>query len=112
MHPNVARLSARAPHSEILVHPRWRDLHALPVVDDDGTFVGALRYRTLRRLEEEAAAEQKRRHPVTLALGLSELYWTGLQRLVALAGSALTTEREHQAPPDETHGDWVVSNGS
>jgi magnesium transporter len=49
----VHRLSAAADRLAIVQHPGWREVHSLPVVDLDGRYLGALRYRTLRRLEEQ-----------------------------------------------------------
>jgi Mg/Co/Ni transporter MgtE len=47
------RLDAHADRSAILTHPGWKEVHALPVVDEEGGYLGAVRYRTLRALEEE-----------------------------------------------------------
>lgn len=52
MKTDVHRLSARADRRMVVSHPGWREVHALPVVDDHGRYLGAVRYRTLRRLEE------------------------------------------------------------
>ena len=53
MTDNVITLSAEANIEEILQHPQWAQYHTLPVVDRWGTFLGALRYRTLRGIEQE-----------------------------------------------------------
>jgi magnesium transporter len=47
------RLDARADRSAVVDHPGWKEVHALPVVDEHGAYLGAIRYRTLRALEEE-----------------------------------------------------------
>jgi magnesium transporter len=52
MQTNVQRLTARADRHTIVMHPGWREVHALPVVDERGLYLGAIRYRTLRLLEE------------------------------------------------------------
>jgi magnesium transporter len=50
---SVITLSAEANIDEILQHPQWERFPTLPVVDRWGTFLGALRYRTLRGIEQE-----------------------------------------------------------
>lgn len=45
------RLHARDDRLGVAAHPAWREVHALPVVDDAGAYLGAVRYRTLRMLE-------------------------------------------------------------
>jgi magnesium transporter len=52
MQTAVHRLAARADRHTIVSHPGWRAVHALPVVDERGRYLGTVRYRTLRRLEE------------------------------------------------------------
>ena len=53
MKNKVITLSAEASIEEILQHPQWNRFHTLPVVDRWGTFLGALRYQTLRGIEQE-----------------------------------------------------------
>ena len=47
------RLDARADRSVVVGHPGWKEVHSLPVVDEQGGYLGAVRYRTLRALKEE-----------------------------------------------------------
>jgi len=82
MRRNVARLPLSADHAEILAHPAWRDVHALPVVDERDVFLGAIRYGTLRVLESEYASARQSRSPAALALSLGELYWLGVSQLL------------------------------
>ena len=79
MATGVDRLFATADRRAILVHPGWTEYHALPVVDDGGRFVGALRYETLRRLEGQARTEAP---SASLAASLGELYWVGLSGIL------------------------------
>jgi magnesium transporter len=81
----VARIKASARRNAIVMHPRWRELHTLPVVDDAGRYLGALRYRTLRRLEVESASESKRKHPLTVLAGLANIYALGAHSLLVAA---------------------------
>jgi magnesium transporter len=46
MRSPVVTVPARAPAVVVAAHAGWRTLHALPVVDDQGTLVGVLRYET------------------------------------------------------------------
>lgn len=47
------RLPVNADHRHVLEHPGWRQVTSLPVVDASGRFLGAVRYRALRRLERD-----------------------------------------------------------
>ena len=47
------RLDSLADRSVIVAHPGWQNVHSLPVVDAQGGYLGAVRYRTLRALEDE-----------------------------------------------------------
>jgi magnesium transporter len=92
MRRSVARITASARRNAIVMHPRWRELHTLPVVDDAGHFIGAIRYRTLRRLEVESANEGRRKHPLTVAVGLANVYALGVHGLLS---TALTVWRKN-----------------
>ncbi len=71
MKPSVVTLPGEAMVAELLQHPQWRVFHTLPVVDRTGMFVGALRYRTLRRIEDQAGALQP---PASLSGALLTLW--------------------------------------
>jgi len=47
------RIEAHVDRDRIASHPGWKHVHALPVVDEHGCYIGSVRYRTLRQLEEE-----------------------------------------------------------
>lgn len=53
---NLHHVLATADRTSLLSHPGWKSVHALPVVDQEGIYLGAIRYRTLRALEEEFLA--------------------------------------------------------
>ena len=53
MQTRVHRLPAKADRHAIVSDPGWREVHSLPVVDERGVYLGAIRYRTLRLLEEQ-----------------------------------------------------------
>ena len=50
---DVMSIQGHQDRNAILAHPAWREAHSLPVVDRQGLYLGAIRYRTLRRLESE-----------------------------------------------------------
>lgn len=94
----VLFIRAEANRSLILGHPAWREAHSLPVVDRNGTYLGAIRYRTWRLLAEEADQERARRNTTT-ADALGELFATG----VAGAVGALT-DLASRATQDRSDG--------
>ncbi|MEX2207060.1 MAG: CBS domain-containing protein [Myxococcota bacterium] len=55
MNRDPHRVLADADRRAIVQHPGWREVTALPVVDAAGNYLGAIRYRTLRRIESELA---------------------------------------------------------
>lgn len=81
MSPKVLRLSDRDSLAAVVVHPGWREHHAMPVVSEDGTLVGMIRYRTLRRLAEAYEQAGRAGGGFDTLFALGELYWTGLIEL-------------------------------
>ncbi len=65
----VHRLAAATDRYAISSHPGWREVHALPVVDKQGRYLGAVRYRTLRRLEESLRGDAPEQGATARALG-------------------------------------------
>ena len=88
----VGTLAATADRDAILAHPSWNDLHALPVVDAGGRFLGIVRHETLRRLETEAPATPVGTAAADAALEFGEMAWTGgaalLEELLAVVSPA------------------------
>ena len=83
---NVISISAESGLRAVIEHPGWREVHAIPVVDADGTYLGALRYRTLRRLEAERAPAEPAATATAQALG--DLFQVGISgALEALAAA-------------------------
>ncbi|HWL39809.1 MAG TPA: CBS domain-containing protein [Gemmatimonadaceae bacterium] len=88
MHRDVGRLSVWMPVALVREHPGWQQYHAMPVIDDEGRLLGAIRYQTLRRLERDASGRAP--DPGRLTAGaLAELFELGTAGLVA--GIAATT---------------------
>jgi magnesium transporter len=92
MNREPLRVSAEADRRTIVEHPGWRVVTALPVVDADGTYLGALRYRTLRRLESEIARGAPDGASASNALG--DLFATAAAGMVeAVLGAPSRGER-------------------
>lgn len=74
----VVRLQVGMAHEDMVKSPYWRQFNALPVVDEDGMFLGLIRHQTLAWVRDELkqAADQNDAMDTVLALG--ELYWLGL----------------------------------
>jgi magnesium transporter len=88
MHTHVERLAAGTVLASILLHPAWREFHALPVTDSQNKFLGAIRYKTLKRLEQESARQRRPDESLTALLSLGELCWIGFAGM--LTGLAAT----------------------
>lgn len=65
----------------LIEHPGWREVHSLPVVDAERRYLGAVRYRTRRRLQDELA-ERPPEPAVPTAEALGDLFWTGVAGLL------------------------------
>lgn len=78
MHRPVS-LRAGLAGAALLDHPAWRSYLALPVVDEAGVLVGALRAETLRQVQRGPGAPVQ---GVATALGMAEAFWIGLGRLL------------------------------
>lgn len=100
MRPASMRLDADADLNEIVGHPGWRELHALPVVDREGRLLGVLRYRTMRQIEENLRPSRRGRGAGATAEALGELYTAGVLRVVQAAASVLVpgAPREGEKP--------------
>ncbi len=84
----------------IVEHPGWKILHELPVALESGLFLGAIDYRTLRRLEGDLE-RQSAPEPAREAGGaLGELYWLGLSGLLKGAAALVESKepRENENP--------------
>lgn len=92
MASSPATLSPHESLEAVLAHPGWLQLVALPVVDDQGTFLGALRFATVRRLERELQQALGRRHSPQTGRALAELFGLAVSGAMewptALLGSA------------------------
>jgi Mg/Co/Ni transporter MgtE len=88
MHSSPHRLRADANSHKIIGHPGWRELYSLPVVDEDDRYLGAIRFRTLRRLERELQSAGSDAGVVTVR-ALGDLFWTGIGGAIGAVASTI-----------------------
>jgi magnesium transporter len=106
MHERVEHLPAWTPATAVRVHPGWRRFHAMPVTDEEGRLVGAIRYQTLRRLEQEADGGEDGRQTAVTVGALGELFHLGVAAMVEGVAAAATprSSRTPASPPSEERG--------
>lgn len=80
------RLRADDDRLAVASHPGWREVHALPVVDAAGAYLGAVRYRTLR--EVQGALEVDTGADGRTADALADLFAVGASGLLEALGGA------------------------
>lgn len=103
MHAPVAAISASTAVSALLAHPGWEEFHAMPVVDDAGRFLGAIRYQAFRGLARADAGHPSDSAATVLALG--ELYWLGVSGFLRGLATTLTGDPlRGDALPGAGHG--------
>lgn len=85
----VDALSAGASSESVVAHPAWKRVHALPVVEADGRFVGVVRYESLRMLEDRLAGTDLEDRGAQTGAALGELYGLGLRGLFEWVASAV-----------------------
>ncbi len=95
---DVASIPARASWDSVLAHPAWRRVHALPVVETDGRFLGVIRYESVREVEEGREEDRVEDEAGRTASAVGELFGIGLRGLFDLAASAVfgSTESERR----------------
>lgn len=101
MHRDVHYLMALTDRVAIVEHPGWRGVHALPVVDEGGRFVGALRYETLRKIEDEEKRPAGAGGALSAMLTLGELWWLGLAGVLIDLTTSMSTNRVAPNPSEE-----------
>ncbi len=95
MGTDMGFLTPKLHRKAILEHPGWRRFHALPVLNDKGVFLGALGYRTLRRLEQEEKGGSRAESAREAGTALAELYRIGVAGFLKWVASTA-------GPPTET----------
>lgn len=94
----VQRLRARDDVYAVLEHPGWEELRALPVVDEAGRFVGALRRGALLRLAAELGRAGAQ--PDATARALGELFGSGMAAVGRAMAAALAPGSGERAPAE------------
>jgi magnesium transporter len=94
---NPEALFAHDPLEVIARHAGWKRNHALPVIDRDRRFLGALRYSTFRAIETELGRAAAGPDADQTASALAELCAVGASAMTRFIGAALALE----PPPDE-----------
>lgn len=93
MTPSPERLHADDPLSSVVVNPGWRRTHALPVVDEQGRYLGVIRYSMFRTLEAELGHSHSGPDAAKTADALAELLWLGTSAIGRMGGAAILGER-------------------
>jgi len=83
------RIQASETLENVVRHPAWRRVHALPVVDAQHHFLGALRYSVFRQVEAEIGQSLSGPDAARTASALAELFWLGASAVARTAESAL-----------------------
>jgi magnesium transporter len=73
-------LRDRAHLASVSAHPGWLRHDTLPVVDDRGTYLGAVRAERLRQIAQEAITRRSR-GGTDAVFALGELFWLGVSGL-------------------------------
>jgi hypothetical protein len=94
IHTDIWKLSARSDRQAILTNPGWREFHTLPVTDEEGIFLGAIDYQTIRRLEQDIKKPAHRNSLNETTAAMGELFWIGLSGLLKGAASAIGPTEE------------------
>ncbi len=96
MHPDVIALSAETDWRTLVEHHGWQEVHALPVVDHGRTYLGAVRYKTLRRLEAQTLSPASERGATAEALG--DLFQAGLTGVIEALAVTPNAQRANRNP--------------
>ena len=102
MNRDVVALNPLAEKSAMVKSPHWRAFHTLPVTEEEGVFLGVVRYETISRLREEQDPKGGDGDIIDTALALGELYWVGLAGVMdGMAGRARDRQTARVTKPKE-----------
>jgi magnesium transporter len=87
----VASIPALARRPAILRHPDWQRFHILPVTDDAGVLLGAIRYAIVQDPTGRQATSDAPDTTLALVVSIADGCWKGLA--VLLKGLAATMQR-------------------
>jgi magnesium transporter len=88
MHPDPVFITLQAAVETVLSHPGWAFAHTLPVLDGR-SYVGAIRYRTIRAAERLPDNEQRRQDWAETSRNLAEFLALGWSSLLVLGGEVI-----------------------
>lgn len=89
---NPSTVSQEDSVEEILANPAWAKFHSLPVVDHQNTFLGILRFSTLRELESLKKARSASSDSQVAGSALGELYSLGISAILGSPGNMTNKE--------------------
>jgi hypothetical protein len=98
MRDRVEHVPAWTPAAAVRTHPGWRSFHAMPVTDEAGRLIGAIRYQTLRRLEQEAEAGGGAGPLSVTVSALAELFHLGVVGLIEGVAATAAAPRGPRRP--------------
>ncbi|MDR4459800.1 MAG: CBS domain-containing protein [Nitrospirales bacterium] len=101
MQQNVKTIPASGNALDIVAHPAWALYDSLPVIDQDHTFIGALRHRTLRQFLRSRSGEYQPAFLSDALLQLWEAYALSGIGLMTALGEALTISTPSVSPQEE-----------
>jgi Mg/Co/Ni transporter MgtE len=104
MHERVEHLPAWMPAAAVQAHSGWRSFHAMPVTDEAGRLIGAIRYQTLRRLEQEADGVEAAPGTTAAVAALGELFHLGVAGFVEGISTAAAPRRVRTRPEAADEG--------
>ena len=87
LNPNMSRKA-------ILTNPGWQAFNALPVVDENGVFLGAIGHISMRRLDNDAHMPPFSKEAAGAGSALAELYWIGISAFTKGVTIAATSQRQ------------------
>jgi magnesium transporter len=88
----VPSAPARASRVAVLEHPGWRTLSSLPVIDERGVFLGAIRYPAIRQIETEFRTGE--RDPrVQTARAIGDVFSAAVGGVVEALAAGLSAQR-------------------
>ena len=86
---NPHSIAAEDSLEAVVVHPGWRVVHALPVIDALGRVLCVTRYAQLRALEAELGTASARAPRADTSAALAELFWLGSTAMARLGEAAI-----------------------
>lgn len=101
MKQDVKVIPASANAIDVAAHPAWAQFDSLPVIDQDKTFIGALRHRTLRKFLQSAHGDDQPAYLSDALLQLWEAYSLSGIGLMTALGDAINTSTTPVPPREE-----------